>query len=103
MQNQLTIRFNEQDGKTVSKFAVSRTGLIWLRNDATKKVTVTFDRKSPLCHGKTSYTTVELDPGEIKVFQICSNVAVTGVEEFKYTAKVEDALEEDPIVIVEPA
>lgn len=53
--------------------------------------------------GKNSYTTVELDPGETKLFQICSKVAVRGVQEFKYKAQVDGTVGEDPIVIIEPS
>lgn len=101
MPSLLTIRFDKKDGKTVSKFAISKTGLIWLRNDAAAPVTVTFGDQTPLCVGNTPCPSVVIASGEAKVFQVCDSVAEG--QEFKYTAEVQGAVPEDPIVIIEPS
>lgn len=97
MANKLDIRVNvEGDNQTVSKFAVFEGGHVVFHNDADAKLTVSFAGTSPLCQGGNAQMSFTVDPGKHKKFKSCDGVAG---QSFKYTAKVDNAAAEDPILI----
>jgi hypothetical protein len=102
MADKLTIRIKVDDttNQTVSRFAVDEKGQVTIYNDASAGLKVEFDDASPLCQGNTPKNPIEIDAGKDDKFQVCND---SGGLEFKYTATVDGAAEEDPILIIERA
>ena len=84
--------------QTVSKFSIAPKGHVTFTNDATASATVVFESPSPLCQGNTPIPDFPLGAGGSVTHQVCQNAEGS---EFKYTATVTGAAEEDPILIVE--
>ena len=84
--------------QTVSKFSIDEKGHVTFQNDAANAANVRFDGESPLCQGGNKVQTFDISPGGTVKHQVCNGA---GGSEFKYTAVVTNAAEEDPILIVE--
>ncbi len=99
MPDKLTIHIKVDDAnRTVSQFAVSEKGQVTFYNDANALATVKFDGASPLCQGNTPKNPIEIPGGANRKFQVCNDTANL---QFKYTATVDNAQPEDPILIIE--
>src|ERR1700741_4986491 len=98
MPDKMTIRFNVENGNTVSKFAVNEKGQITFANDADAGLTVEFKNGSPICQGNQPVTNFPVDKHSSKMYQVCDKIAGSS---YKYTATVAGANQEDPIVIIE--
>jgi hypothetical protein len=99
MPDKITVRINvDQANQTVSKFAIEEGGQVTFRNDAAADATVTFPGGSPLCQGSTPVHSVPVPAGGEKKHKVCDGI---DGQQFKYTAAVTGAAEEDPIFIIE--
>lgn len=107
MADKLTIRvrvIDLEDGQeqTVSQFVIDDKAQVTFENAADKQLSVSIkdatEQDSPLCQGNTPAPSFQVDAGDSKKLMVCDDTEWT---EFKYTATVEDALPEDPIVIIE--
>lgn len=106
MPDKMTIRIrvekiDDTTNQTVSTFAIDEKGHVTFRNDAAALATVEFEAGSPFCQGgQTEGPKFTIDPGKESPHKICKDIAG---KEFKYTATVDGALPEDPILIIERA
>jgi len=98
MAEKLNIHVAVQNNQTVSKFVVSENGQVIFHNDATAKLTVAFDEPAALCKSGNPQASIDVDPGSKENLKVCSGTTITSL---KYTATVENALPEDPILIIE--
>jgi len=101
MAEKLTVRITVEDNnQTVSKFVAADKGKIAFHNDSGADAEVRFEGESPVCVGNDPQPIFIIESGKQKEFKVCSNT--TG-NSYKYTATVEGALPEDPILIIERA
>jgi hypothetical protein len=101
MADKLTIRITvEGDNQTVSKFVAPDKGKIAFHNDSGTKAEVKFEGASPVCVGNDPQPILIIESMQQKEFKVCNNT--TG-NSYKYTATVDGALPEDPILIIERA
>jgi hypothetical protein len=99
MANKLDVHVNvEGNNQTVSKFAAFEGGHVTFYNDAGAALTVSFGDTSPLCQGGNPQLTINVAANAHKKLKICDGVAG---QSFKYTATVDGAAPEDPILIFE--
>jgi hypothetical protein len=98
MAEKLNIHVAVQNNQTVSKFVVPEYGKVIFHNDASAKLTVEFDEPAALCKGGNPQASIDVDPGNKENLKVCSGTTITSL---KYTATVENALPEDPILIIE--
>ncbi len=103
----LHIYVDEMDGKTVSKFGKTENlGKIVFHNQhSSKSLTVTIQGEpgagNALCQGSTEFPafTIASNASEKKMaFKVCDSY--TG-DSFEYTATLDGAVLEDPIIIIE--
>jgi hypothetical protein len=98
MAEKLNIHVAVENNQTVSKFVVHENGQVIFRNDASAKLKVEFSDPAALCKGGTAKAFIDVDPGMKENLKVCNGTTMTSL---KYTATVENALPEDPILIIE--
>jgi hypothetical protein len=98
MAENLNIHVAVDNNQTVSKFVVHENGQVIFRNDASAKLKVEFSDPVALCKGGTAKAFIDIDPGKKESLKVCKDTTMTSL---KYTATVENAVPEDPILIIE--
>ena len=99
MSGNLDIHVIVKDGQTVSTFALFEGGQMFFHNDADKDLSVTFVAAQDLCDDPgDAPQPMTIQPDKKDHWKVCDGAAA---KELKYTAVVQDALPEDPIVIFE--
>lgn len=98
MADKLDIRVYAEGGQTVSKFGVLQNGKVAFHNKAGAKLTVDFAAPLVLCKGGNPQSQIIVEPGHREQLNVCNAAEDTA---FKYTATVEGAAAEDPIIIIE--
>lgn len=98
MAEKLNIHIAVQNNQTVSQFLLHENGQVIFHNDAGAKLKVEFSDPNALCKGGTAKASIDVDPGKKENLNVCNGTTMTSV---KYTATVENALPEDPILIIE--
>lgn len=99
MADKLTVRITvEGDNQTVSKFVAPDKGKISFHNDSSTNAEVKFEGASPVCVGNNPQPIFIIEANQQKDFKVCINTAGNS---YKYTATVDGALPEDPILFVE--
>jgi hypothetical protein len=102
--DRLSINVTVKDDQTVSKFVVRERGTVTFYNRGEYELTLLFkneqgEEESPFCKGsKPEDNPIRIDADDEKILTIRSGMAGKW---FKYTAKIGDAAEEDPIIWVE--
>ncbi|MEX2149479.1 MAG: hypothetical protein WD793_04660 [Steroidobacteraceae bacterium] len=102
--DRLSINVTVIGGQTVSKFVVRERGRVTFYNKGERELTLLFknekqEKESPFCHGsKPEDNPIRIDAGDDEKLTICPGMARKW---FKYTAGIDGAAEEDPIIWVE--
>lgn len=99
MADKLTIRIDvEGSNQTVSKFVAPEKGQLTFTNNTGSDAEIKFEGSSPVCVGNDPQPIFIIEANEQEDFKVCKN---TSGQSFKYTATVDGALPEDPILFVE--
>jgi hypothetical protein len=98
MAEKLNIHVTVQNNQTVSQFLLHENGQVIFHNDASANLKVEFNDPNALCKGGTAMASIDVDPGKKENLNVCNGTTMMSV---KYTATVEPALPEDPILIIE--
>ena len=102
--DRLSINVTVIGDQTVSKFVVSERGRVTFYNKGERELTLLFKNEkegeeSPFCHGSNPEgNPIRIKAGDDKMLTFCRGMARRW---FKYTAQIEGAAEEDPIIWVE--
>lgn len=98
--NQFNIRISHVNDKTQSRFGAQKDKAIVFHNDSKSALTVHISEPDVLCDASgpiTSFFVVA--PGASRAFKVCQGWRAG--RDFKYTAQIEGAVAEDPIIIIE--
>lgn len=103
--DRLSIDVHVESDKTVSRFVIGRRGRLTFYNKGASELTLQFKNEkgeieSPFCkgNGKQEENPVRIKNGDSRTLTICNGVAGRW---FKYSARIGEADEEDPIFFVE--
>ena len=92
------LRFCVKDRKTITKFPVSKRNALVFTNESDNALTIKLDRKDVLLDEKNNLIG-EFKVGGGKTRQFLFDRDMGG--ELKYSATIQDAATEDPIIILE--
>ncbi|MGH8285572.1 MAG: hypothetical protein ACRETT_07380 [Steroidobacteraceae bacterium] len=100
LSNQFNIRISHVKDKTQSRFGAKKDKAIVYHNDSKSELTVRVSEPDVLCDASGPITTFfVVAPGANRAFTICQGFKAG--RDFKYTAQIEGAAAEDPIIIIE--